>query len=78
MRQHKIFASSPFHSFDLAELPPPFLSKLHIHSSHLLLHPPKLGSVTLNPEAIHFSDMSEQILLGSVKPKNDHRVSCES
>ena len=58
--QHKSFSSSPFHSFDLAKFPPPFLSSLQIHSSHLLLHPPEIGSVTLNTEAVHFSDMSEQ------------------
>ena len=75
--QHKIFASSPFHSSDLIKFPPPFLSKLQIHTSHLLLHPPELGSVTLNTEAVHFSDMSERILLGCVKPKNDHYVSCD-
>ena len=54
------FATSPFHCFQLPDFLPQFLSKWHIHSSQLLLHRSELGLVTLNTQAVHFSDTSEQ------------------
>jgi len=47
-------------SFHLPNFIRSFLSKWHIHSSQLLLHPPELGSVILNTQAVHFSDTSAQ------------------
>ena len=71
------FASSHFHSFDLPKFPPNFLSYWRIHSSQLFLHPPELGSVTLNMEAVHFADTSEQQFTRLCEnPKNDLRLFC--